>query len=341
MLEQLLFASLHNLHLLEKTDRATVVSDLMGLQAQFANNPKYALQIRAADYDEETWGEGLVKTWTFRGTLHAVRREELGLYLSAVGVKETWDDRWDLDPALKPHWAEQLCSWIAADITQRSALKEQARASGMEPEVLKKVFHGWGGLLRDMCSRGMIAYAPGTGKEFVPCFDVEFMDRRTARQEVIRRYFQTFGPATFTDCAYFTGFRQREVAELVEQAGLPLRSITHQGREYYYLNQLPSTGQILDCLFLAGFDQLILGYRERSRFLDEEDKTKVTTNTGIVFPTILLRGRLRARWKKERRRLVITPFRPLTKKDEELIAGKAGEIFGPELQTVVFAPPLS
>lgn len=44
---------------------------------------------------------------------------------------------------------------------------------------------------------------------------------------------------------------------------------------------------------------------------------------------------------KERRRLVITPFRPLTKKDEELIAGKAGEIFGPELQTVVFAPPLS
>ena len=87
MLEQLLFASLHNLHLLEKTDKATVVSDLMGLQAQFANNPKYALQIRAADYDEETWGEGLVKTWTFRGTPHAVRREELGLYLSAVGVK--------------------------------------------------------------------------------------------------------------------------------------------------------------------------------------------------------------------------------------------------------------
>jgi len=61
VLEQLLFASLHNLHLLEKTDKATVVSDLMGLQAQFANNPKYALQMRAADYDEETWAKGWSK----------------------------------------------------------------------------------------------------------------------------------------------------------------------------------------------------------------------------------------------------------------------------------------
>lgn len=66
--EQLLYASLHNLYLLEKADTATIVSDLMGLQAQFANNPKYALQIRASDYSENNWYQGLIKTWTFRGT---------------------------------------------------------------------------------------------------------------------------------------------------------------------------------------------------------------------------------------------------------------------------------
>lgn len=45
--EMLLYNSLKGLHLLDKTDAHTVVSDLMGLQAQFANYPKASLQIRA------------------------------------------------------------------------------------------------------------------------------------------------------------------------------------------------------------------------------------------------------------------------------------------------------
>ena len=38
----------------------------------------------------------------------------------------------------------------------------------MEPELLDKVFYGWGGLLRDMCARGLIAYAPGTRSCLLP-----------------------------------------------------------------------------------------------------------------------------------------------------------------------------
>lgn len=335
MLEQFLYASLSNLHLLKKTDKVTVAADLLGLQAQFANNPKYSLQIRATDYNEKSWTEGLVTAWTFRGTLHAVLESDLGLFLSAVGVKDAWDDRWGLDPALKPYWAEQLRGWIAAGITKRSDLREKARDSGMEPEVLDKVFHGWGGLLRDMCCRGLIAYAPGTAKRFVTC-SPHLLDKEKAREEVLRRYFHSFGPATLTDCAYFTGFRKREVAALVEKTGLPLRSITYQGREYFHLRDLPGQGSIPDCLFLTGFDPLILGYRDRSRFLDEGDKQKVTTNTGIVFPTILLRRRLKAKWKKDRAKLLITPFRPLTRGEKRLIADKAHDVFGADIKQVVF-----
>ncbi|HPT82719.1 MAG TPA: winged helix DNA-binding domain-containing protein [Limnochordia bacterium] len=336
MLEQFLYASLCNLHLLQKRDTATVVADLLGLQAQFANNPKYALRIRAADYHEDSWHKSLLTTWTFRGTLHAVLKEELGLFLAAVGLPDTWDDRWDLDPKLKAHWAEKLWEWIASGITERSALKEKCLAAGLDQDTLNRVFHGWGGLLRDMCSRGMIAYAPGTAKHFVPCFDVPFPDRHSARVEIIRRYFRSFGPATFGDCAYFTGWRVREVTALVEAAALPLKSISYQGKEYYYLQELPARGAIPDCLLLAGFDQLVMGYRDRSRFLDEEDKSKVITNTGIVFPTILLGGRLKARWKKERSKLLVTPFRSLSRREQELITEKARAVFPGEVQEVLF-----
>lgn len=336
MLEQFLYASLRNLHLLEKREKADVVSDLLGLQAQFANNPKYALQIRASDYDEQSWHEGLVKTWTFRGTLHAVREEELGLFLSAVGVEDTWDDRWDVDPKIKPYWAERLRDWIASGITERGELKEKCLAAGMEPEVLEKVFYGWGGLLRDMCCRGLIAYAVSTAKHFVLCSNLQLLDQKDARKKVIRRYFTSYGPASFGDCAYFFGWRQKDIISLVEEAGLPLNSIRHEGREYFSLNQLPSRGQIPECLFLAGFDQLILGYKDRSRFLDIKDKDKVTTNTGIIFPTILLQGRLKAKWKKDRTKLLITPFRALSRREQGLITDKAREVFGAAVREVCF-----
>jgi hypothetical protein len=335
--EQLLYASLHNLYLLEKAETATIVSDLMGLQAQFANNPKYALQIRASDYSEKNWHQGLIKTWTFRCTLHVVRQDELSLFLSAAGVKP-WDDRWGIDPKLKPYWAEKLRGWIASGILERDKLKEKCLEAGMEPELLDKVFHGWGGLLRDMCARGMIAYTPGTKKSFAAC-DVELMDKQAARLEVIRRYFTAFGPASLTDCAYFTGFRKREVVKLVEEAGLPLQSIFDNDSELFYLGELPRGGRIPECLFLTGFDQLLMGYRDRSRCLDNKYKGKVTTNTGIVFPTVLLHGRLQAKWKKDGAKLMITPFHRLAKRDRGLIADKAQAVFGADVQAVTFAEP--
>jgi len=189
-----------------------------------------------------------------------------------------------------------------------------------------------------MCARGMIAYTPGTKKSFAAC-DVELMDKHTARLEVISRYFTAFGPASLTDCAYFTGFRKREVVKLVEEAGLPLQSIFDNDSELFYLGELPSGGRIPECLFLTGFDQLLMGYRNRSRCLDDKDKGKVTTNTGIVFPTVLLHGRLQAKWKKDGAKLMITPFHRLAKRDRCLIADKAQAVFGADVQAVTFAEP--
>jgi hypothetical protein len=62
----LLLASLNSQHLLEKAPCDTVVSDLCGLQAQFASNPKHALRVRGNDFGEDTWEDGLVKIWSFR-----------------------------------------------------------------------------------------------------------------------------------------------------------------------------------------------------------------------------------------------------------------------------------
>jgi hypothetical protein len=335
--KELLYFSLLNQHLLQKADKSTVVSDLCGLQAQFANNPKYALRIRANDFNETGWGDGLLKIWTIRGTLHAVKIDEIGLLLSARGVPEGWDDLWYwLKKETVLYWSDFIYVCITEGINGREELKEKCRRKGMEQDVLEKVFNGWGGLLQEMCFRGMIAYDIGTAKRFVICDNVKFFSKKEARATLIRRYFKAFGPATIEDCASFTHYSKTEILRLIEEYNIPLKSVICEGTEYFYIIDLIGDCKIPECIFLAGFDQLIMGYKDRSRVMDVEDKEKVITCSGIVHPTILLDGRLQAKWKKDKAKLLVTPFTRLSKKKRELIASKGKELFLNEIEDVLF-----
>lgn len=335
--KELLYFSLLNQYLLQKADKSTVVSDLCGLQAQFANNPKYALRIRANDFREEDWGNGLLKIWSFRGTLHAVRIDEIGLHLSAKGVPDDWDDLWyGVKKKVVLYWVNFIYECIAEGINDREELKEKCRRKGMEEELLKKVFNGWGGLLQEMCYRGMIAYDIGTAKRFVICNNVKFSSKKEARGTFIRRYFKAFGPASIEDCASFTHYSKGEIIRLIEEYNIPLKSIMCEGIEYFYIDELRGDCKIPECIFLAGFDQLIMGYKDRSRVMDAKDKEKVITCSGIVHPTILLDGRLQAKWKKDMSKLVVIPFKRIPKKKRDLIALKGKELFLDEIEDVVF-----
>ncbi|GHV51134.1 hypothetical protein FACS1894216_04570 [Synergistales bacterium] len=334
--QELLYASLHNQYLLNKSLCRTVVSDLCGLQAQFANNPKYSLRIRGSDFSEDAWNDRLVKTWTFRGTLHAVLNSEAGLFLSARGVPDDWHSCWGLESRRMKYWSEFLMNMIEEGVCGREALKSKCREAGMPPDELQNVFHGWGGLIYEMSRRGLIAYAPGTAKDFAVCRDVCWMERDEARAILLRRYFKTFGPATIEDCAYFTGWKKRELLSVIEKFNMALSVISCENREYFYTGNLPAGGGIPPCLFLAGFDQLLMGYRDRSRILDERFKADVTTNSGIVHPTILLDGRIQAKWRKKGSKLIITPFCKITRKHQKIIDRRGNELFQSEVKEVCF-----
>lgn len=335
---ELLYFSLQGLHLLQKADKQTVISDLLGLQAQFANNPKYALMIRAHDFEEGTWDEGLVKIWSFRSTLHVVDRRDAPLHLAARGRMGAWEDSWfGLKKEVKPYWSAFLYERIAAGEGGREQLKAACRKQGMDEEMLGQVFQGWGGLFKEMCDRGMIAYETGTAKRFAALPPAAFMERAQAQAIILRRYFSAFGPATLQDFAFFAGLTQRDAARFLEKAGLPLREAVCEGVTYYHLNELTGGAKIPACLFLTGFDQLFMGYRDRSRMMEEKDKRNIITNTGIVFPTLLLDGKMKAKWKKEGQTLTVTPFEPLSARRQEAIQKAAAKLFGAEKPQVVFA----
>ena len=97
----------------------------------------------------------------------------------------------------------------------------------------------------------------------------------------------------------------------------------------YYSKEIPvPEGEIPDCVLVPGFDQLVLGYKDRERMIDKRHSRKLTNISGIIFPSVIVRNRMRARWKTENGIVMITPFEKLLKKDQKAIGRKVKEVFG-------------
>lgn len=333
--EILLYNSLTGLHLLEKAPKAEVVRDLCGLQAQFSRNPQYSLWLRASDYTPETWDQGLVKIWSHRGTIHVVGEEEVGLYLSAADHGGEYSDGWwGLTAVQQRKWAPFIREQVRKGNDTREGLKRACTEAGMDDKMLSRVFYGWGGLIKEMCFRGQLACATGTQKRYLIPKEPKMMDRDRARAILILRYFDRFGPATVQDCRAFLGYKQKEMAPVLEEILPKLYCTVMEGQDYYHAKPLITQGKIPECVLIPGFDQLVMGYRDRTRFIRPDHARRLVNMAGIVFPGILLRGQIRARWKEEGGRVLVTPFEPLLKKDETAVRRTVKKMLG--IREVVF-----
>lgn len=333
--EILLYNSLQGLYLLQKGTKKQVLHDLLGIQSQFSGYARLSLFLRCSDFTEENYGHDAAKIWSHRGTMYLVDESDLKLHLAASGARTDFrEGAWKLSVQESVQWSDFILQQVKAGITLRNDLKKACREAGMPDELEKKVFYGWGGLIREMVLRGMIVGTTGNQKEYrIPNLQGKEWSIREARLEMLRIYFEHFGPATISDCKYFFGDWPKEEISALLKEYLPTIRSTKIGRTtYYHVHPLITEGEIPPCVIVPGFDQLILGYKERSRMIDREHLRKLTNMAGIVFPCLILRGRIRARWKLENDTFQVVPFEKLLKKDETAIRRAVKTAFGKKIK---------
>ncbi len=326
---------LYRQHLTDPTDKRTVFRDLNGLQAQFLSNTVHGLKIRCREsLPEDGWGKGLVKSWTIRGTMHIFAEEDLPLFLYRDRTHFLRPvDQMAGDPYItlerKQFFAEYIVQKIGEGIQDRQALKDACFSAGMTETEAKSVFDPWGGTIRYLAESGKICHVVQQKKAFRLCPAFEPMSREAAQLEIVRRYFAHYGPASVKDAAYYSGFTQTTVKALMKQ--LPLREQSIHGIPYYdFEDGCTGYPEIPECIFLSGFDPLMLGYhKQQSPFLRPEMIRGIFTLTGIVQPALLLHGEVAGRWKQEKKQLIVFPFRPLSEQAQQQIAKSAEKTFGP------------
>ena len=107
-------------------------------------------------------------------------------------------------------------------------------------------------------------------------------------------------------------------------------------RQLFSLDSGRAPGQALpDCLLLAGFDPLMLGYeKKQSVFLPPEYLRGIFSLSGIVMPPVLLHGSVAGRWKHSGKRLLITQFRPFSQEERGFAEAAAAQLWGEAVQPV-------
>lgn len=333
-------------HLTNKADPLIVAHDLCGIQCQFMVNAVHSFKIRCEDdLQMECWQNELVKNWSVRNTVHVFCKEDLPLFRYNDGKDNYLDSNWEdeycqgrlwISGERKRFFVDYITKCVNQGIELREELKEKCRALGMTRGEELFIFDGWGGLLAPMCKRGYITYKVQEKKAFQTCPPYRPMDKIDARKEQMRRYLEHIAPATINDVAYFFKYSKREVYELFKL--LPIKSFVIGSKELFYIGEIENNyPDIPKCIFLAGFDQLMMGYQKaESIYLKQEFLRNIFNLAGIVMPGVLVNGEVIGKWRKKGKKLEIICFEAIDEQKRKNILDEAEKLWHGDINSIMF-----
>ncbi|MGB3634226.1 MAG: winged helix DNA-binding domain-containing protein, partial [Rubrobacteraceae bacterium] len=154
--------------------------------------------------------------------------------------------------------------------------------------------------------------------------DSRELSREESLAELTKRYFVSHGPATVHDFARWAGLTVTEARSGVEAAGLVSEELV--GTEYWTTKDAPghATYGGSSVHLLPGFDEYLIGYKDRSAVLAEEHASKIVPGkNGVFMPTIVVGGQVIGTWKRKLKKnsmdITLSPFTQLGDSEERII----------------------
>jgi winged helix DNA-binding protein len=170
--------------------------------------------------------------------------------------------------------------------------------------------------------------------------------------DMVQRYLAAYGPATVMDIQSWCGLtRLGEVVERLRPGLCTFRN--EKGKELFDLPDAPRPHPDTPApvRFLGEYDNALLGYADRARWIDEaHSKNALFTNSGSLHGTALIGGFVRATWiikqEKTQANLEIQPFLRLSKAQREEVEEEGLRLLdfavpGGGRSGVTFLPPES
>ena len=185
---------------------------------------------------------------------------------------------------------------------------------------------------------GLIISGPRRGKQFtymllderVPATPP--MPREEALAELIRRYYQSHGPATAADLARWSSLTLADVRQGLQAAGSALHQEEIEGQTYWFTDPAPPQAQPSPTAYLMSiYDEYTIGYKDRSAIGEAEHGERMQALGNALQNVIILDGQIAGTWRRDVTKSAVTVelnlFRSLSD-GERAAVGKAAEQYG-------------
>ena len=308
---------------------AEIVAHLGAVQAQDYPGALWSIALRTtdatrADVEHAIVTRTIVRTWPMRGTLHFVPAADARWMLELLAPRVLRGAagrhrRLELDDAA----FRRSRTLIGRALEQRSVLSRGELFAALERGGIVTTGQRGIHIVQQLCMERMLCFGPHSERRptFV-LFDAwinesRHLDRDEALRTVAERYFTSHGPATLRDFVGWTGLTVADAKVGLQLARTSLDRVITDDRELWMSNvPSPLGAPARRANLLPGFDELLLGYKDRSATLAPEYANRIAPgNNGMFQSTMVFDGRVCGIWRRSTRangvEITMSPFVPL------------------------------
>ncbi len=285
-----------------------LVAHMGAMQAQDHASMLWAIGLRVqgatlAGVREAIAAHHVVRTWLLRGTLHVAAAGDVRWLLALLGARSiggmaSRHRQLELDDKVFAVCRKLLEKALRGTTLTRGALFELLEANGIATAGQRGIHILW-----RLSQEGLLCFADHIGKQpafallddWVPASGSQFT-RDEALAQLAQRYFDGHGPATLADFAWWSGLTITDAKRgLAGTCGL--EHIAADGKTW--IMAPGEVGKAGGVHLLPGFDEYLLGYKDRGDVLAPEHAGRITPGgNGVFKPMIVSNGRIAGTWQR-------------------------------------------
>jgi hypothetical protein len=329
---------------------ATILHDVVGLQAQLWSATTLGMRARSAGLDAGTVNRALnsdrsiARTWLMRGTLHVVAAEDLRWLLHLLGpvfarAGATRHAQLGLDDDLKARGVAAIRKILTGSgpLTRYELvdhLRSRQVALGQKTQA---PIH----LIGLAALQGVLCLGPDRDDgestyvlldDWVP--QARLPSREAALSELARRYVAAYGPATVGDLGAWSGLPINDARSAINGASASLVAVRLQGQPGVLLKErltLEEKPHKTEVRLLPAFDTYLLGYRRRDLAVPQPLQRRLQRGGGWLHPAVVVNGRAVAAWSLRKSgsragRVLVEPSEPLPRTVRASIDAEVADI---------------
>ncbi len=329
-----------------KTPRE-IVTWLGALQAQDYAGAKWSVGLRLpgsaeSEIEQALADEIIVRTWVVRGTLHFVAAPDARWMLALVAPRlSAGSARRYKELELDARTLARSNAILAQALQggkqlARTALLAILEQHGISTQGQRGVYMLQRASLDGLICQGVMQGRDSTFLSLDSFPKSKTFERDEALAQLAQRYFTSRSPATLQDFVWWSGLSTAEAQAGLAAVQSKFVQETLDGKTYWRASSKPTAkSKSPTAYLLPGFDEYLLGYKDRTASLDEPRYKRLTPPNGMLPPTIVIDGHVRGTWKRtfEKSAVVIaaspfTKFAAAERRALETAARRYGEFLG-------------